>query len=289
MSTTDLDINDSLDLEEPPPTDPSPGTERGAERAVLPRINNPEDDLETRLAWLAAEVRSTSAESAKERRKKSILAAREYKTAFVPAPTRIPTDLSLPKVSLALGVNPQIEPTLNHRRAAENEWEFDISDPEELSRTLPLDPNAAVPDPLPFHSESNTQRSRRHSKFVVALAILGGILIGSLLPRSLTNSINESRYASIPKAKSSATIIAQMTEHYYRAWLANLVKQTQEADGPSEIPEPRIVRPTPPPGVSASPFKKYTPFTFVKPDGSAPAALPESTIRKSNSHKELGF
>ena len=284
MSTTNLDINDNLDLEEPPPTDPSPGS--GG--SVLPRIDNPEDDLETRLAWLAAEVRSTSVESAKKKRQESILSAREYKPAFVPVPTRMPTDLRLPKVSLAQGVNPQIEPTLIRPRVTENEW--DISDPEELSRTLPLDPNASVPDPLPFHQESKAQRHPRHARFVVAMAILGSFLVGSLLPRSWTNSFDESRYIAIPEAKLSATLIAQMTEHYYQAWLSDLAKQTQEANDPSETPAPQIVHPTPPPTLSTlPPNKKYTPFTFIKPKGSTTTAPADSTLRKPNTHKELGF
>ena len=98
---------DEFEEEESPPTDPSPVVETDPTK----RVDNPEDDLEKRLAWLAAEVRSTSAIQAQKKRAESVLEAREYKTALVPSAKEPPKDVDLPKVSFAAGVDSHREPT----------------------------------------------------------------------------------------------------------------------------------------------------------------------------------
>jgi hypothetical protein len=224
MSTTDLDSDKHIDMDEPPPTDPSPGVRR----SPILESKTAEDDLEKRLAWLAKEVRSTSAEHAKKKRAESVLEAREYKTALVPAPTRPPMDIDLPKINLAVGVDPQRDPTLVGRRVSENEWEFDISDDEELSRTLPLDPHAPVPNPLPFRA-SPSNRPWRRRRFVIALGVLVGIVVGALLQRTLVNPATKSSASTIPTAGYIARIAAVKADQRYQDWLTVQALAAQEA------------------------------------------------------------
>lgn len=212
---------DELELdeieEEPPPTDPCPVVKT----TDVQRIDNPEDDLETRLAWLAAEVRSTSAQQAQKKRAESVLEAREYKTALVPTSKESPKDVDLPKVSFAAGVDSQREPTQITKRPSmhegAHEWEFDTADPEELSRTLPLDPNASIPDPLPFDAPRAPKPLSRNRWLIALLGIAGGIFLGTLAYPAVIHSLLRPKYAAIPHLNRGVKEAAYKAEAVYGA------------------------------------------------------------------------
>lgn len=231
MGTKDLAITNDVDMDKEPETDPCP-----AVGPVLPRLDDGEDDLEKRLAWLAKEVRATSAEHAKKKRATSILEAREYKTALVPTSTRIPTDLRLPKVEIAPGVAPQLENTIERRRT-DNEWEVDVAEPEELARTLPLDPHAPVPDPLPFHAPTNTNRPRARGFWVFAGTLLGGIAVGIVLQLSVSQMSQKSGLAAIPRVQRVGDVFLDGAERIHTGVTNALTNHFNAVDQPEEVHE----------------------------------------------------
>lgn len=290
MNTNDVTELEPLDVDELSPTNPD------VQVSVLPRLDNPEDDLEKRLAWLAEEVRSTSAEHAKKKRSETVLEAREYKTALVPATTQPPNDIDLPKVTLAAGVDPQRDPTLVGRRVSEIEWDFDISEPEELSRTMPLDPHAAVADPLPFHAPARARAPARHRTLVVALGTLGGILLGAFLHQSLARYSSESSYANLPPAKRGVGDAAQEAERSYLDWATtrvllapDTVAETQNAD-PRPMPTSSAASV---PSVAGSLFFRWVkpiPSAIPKPVGSAGIHVPAQEKLRSPIYTDtMGF
>jgi hypothetical protein len=267
-----MDTNESIDLDdqdidEPPPTDPCPGSPISA--AI--RVDPSEDDLERRLAWLAAEVRSTSAEQARKKRQESVLEAREYKVATIPASSNRPIDADLPKVSLAAGVDPTREPTLVGRRPPEHEWDFDISDPEELSRTLPLDPHAPVADPLPFHVPRKKNETPRNSFLPV---LVGSCLVsfGALLLQSLVHSSTRAAFDEMPMAKrilAQAAVTAEL--HYDRSETVRMLLPTVNSAESAEKP----------PAASSANMPTVAPtsnlFKYLQPDGPAKRQVAPST------------
>lgn len=274
MNTVEEVSLDEIEFDELPPTDPCPGTPI----TLVPRVDNPEDDLEKRLAWLAEEVRSTSAEYAKKKREESVLEAREYKTAAIPCPTQSPKDVDLPKITLALGVDPQRDPTLIGRRTSEHEWDFDVSDPEELSRTLPLDPHANIEEPLPFPTRTHARTSTPRKRFVVLMAALGGIVLGTVLHRAVMVRVS-SDYATVPYARYGPTIAAQRALERYEDWLTVHALAAQQANASLPRPAPVVTTTAAPPASSAthSPY-----FPFVTPTLKAPRpAHSENAVPKT--------
>jgi hypothetical protein len=214
-----------------------------------------------------------------------VLEAREYKTALVPAPTRPPVDIDLPKINLAVGVDPQRDPTLVGRRMSESKWEFDISDNEELSRTLPLDPLAPVPNPLPF-SASPSKRPWPPRRLVVALGVLVGIVVGAILQRTFVSPATKSAASTVPTAGYIAHIAAVKADQRYQDWLtvqalaaqeAATAQQKQETAEEATVPKPApVLLPegtTPPNSVNPS-MPKHKPAP-------SPAPAPRSKEKPS--------
>lgn len=208
MNTDESIELEEEDFEEPPPTDPCPG--------VLPalsvRIDPSDDDLEKRLAWLAEEVRTTSAEQAKIRRDQTVLERREYKNVPVAVDAKQQQDPDLPKVTLAIGVDPKRDPTLVGRRISEHHWDFDIVDPEELSRTLPLDTQTTRADPLPFQPSMDEPITRRATSARVFLGLFLFFVVGLSL-QHLAHTSTRAAFAAMPMAKKAleqARLLAEL-------------------------------------------------------------------------------
>lgn len=275
MSTDEaIEPEKEVDFEEPPPTDPCPG--------VVPvrsvRIDPSDGDLEKRLAWLAAEVRTTSAEHAKVRREQTVLERREYKSATVSTNNALPQDTDLPKVTLAIGVDPTRDPTLVGRRISEHHWDVDVSDPEELSRTLPLDTQTAIADPLPFHPSSDKPSAERRSsaQFFLGLflALFGGILLQHLAQASIRTA-----FAAIPMAKrvlGQAAIFAELryeqaeTVRLLAPHVANANAQKKEARTSFSVIAP-------PPAPTSTLFKHVIPRNAVREKSSGSNIAPSTS------------
>jgi len=256
MSTDESIKLEEVDFEEPPPTDPCPG--------VLPRqsirVDPSDDDLEKRLAWLAKEVRTTSAEQAKIRREKTVLERREYKNASISTNSKQPQDVNLPKVTLAVGIDPQRDPTLVGRQISEHQWDFDVSDPDELVRTLPLDTQSANAEPLPFRSSADklVAHSGASSRAFIGLCM---VFFGGLLLQYFVHSSARAAFAEIPMAKRSLGYAAMLAESHY-----NSAREAESA----RLLIPQIIQSPPP--------VKNTPELPIAPSAIAPQAAPTSTI-----------
>ena len=264
-----------LDDDESPPTDPSPSVETDHAK----RVDNPEDDLEKRLAWLAAEVRSTSAIQAQKKRAESVLEAREYKTALVPSAKEPPKDVDLPKVSFAAGVDSHREPTQITKRPSTHEWEFDTSEPEELSRTLPLDPNAAIPDPLPFDAPKAPKPQGRNRGLIAMLGIAAGLLVGIVAFPRIQYSFYRDEHAAMPYIHRGLGEAAYVAASRYHEWLQDgelvrlLLPPTISSDSSTVAPESsadEVPAPT-----SYFPFMKSSASAPAKPPPSASVIVPK--------------
>lgn len=260
------------DFEEPPPTDPCPG--------VLPalsvRIDPSEDDLEKRLAWLAAEVRTTSAEQAKIRREQTVLERREYKSVPVSADAKQPQDPDLPKVTLAIGVDPKRDPTLVGRRISEHHWDFDVVDPEELSRTLPLDTQAAIADPLPFQPSMGQSITRRATSARVFLSLFLVFLVGLSL-QHLAHTSTRAAFAAMPMAKrglEQARLRAEL--RYDQAETVWMLAPSSAAA--MNVPEKPITTTS---AFAPGPAPSSTTFKFVIPRGSGQRKSSPTNIASS--------
>lgn len=212
--------------------------EPAPDNATVIRTDPAEDSLEKRLAWLTMEVRTASAEHAKKKRNESVLEARDYKTAAVPIATPQPKDLDLPKVTLAPSVKPSDEPHVVERNGSDAAWHFDVSDPAEVSRTLPIDPRAPIADPLPFRTATRGSTQQSPNWFVTSIAVLGGILIGTLLQRMLPIALS-SEQNRVGIAHGSARIAAFRALERYEDWLTvrSLAAQWKHSRAMSQLPE----------------------------------------------------
>jgi hypothetical protein len=268
MSTDESIELDEVDFEEPPPTDPCPGA---IPRQSL-RVDSAEDDLEKRLAWLAEEVRTASAEQAQIRRDNTVLERREYKNASILADAKQPQDLNadLPKVTLAVGVDPKRDPTLVGRRISEHQWDFDVSDPDDLARTLPLDAQSAIADPLPFHSPPDKLAAHRaaSSRGLIGLSLM---LLGGLL-QYFIHSSSRAAFADIPMAQRKLGQAAMLADARYNSardaeTTRLIIPQIIQSTSANQDPSGSIMAP------SAS-FPSAAPtFRYVKP----PAPFPRKT------------
>ncbi len=272
-----------LDDEESPPTDPSPVVQTSSPQ----RVDNPDDDLEKRLAWLAAEVRSTSAQQAQKKRAESVLEAREYKTALVPAAKEPPKDVDLPKVSFAAGVDSQREPTQIMKRPSTHEWEFNTSEPEELSRTLPLDPNAAIADPLPFDAPRASKPIGRSRAVIAAFGIAAGILLGGVAYPQILHSLYQDKYTLMPQVHGSLDEAADKAWERYNEWRQDgemvqwLVPQPPTSALSTTAPET--------PSIAEFPDASGRYFPYVRPAVSTPKVVrppPQRTVSDPPTHKE---
>lgn len=248
------------DFEEPPPTDPCPG--------VLPalsvRIDPSDDDLEKRLAWLAQEVRTTSAEQAKIRREQTVLERREYKSVPVAVDTKQQQDPDLPKVTLAVGVDPKRDPTLVGRRISEHHWDFDIVDPEELSRTLPLDTQASLSDPLPFQPSMDKPVTRRATSARVFLSLFVFFLVGLSL-QHLAHTSTRAALAAMPMAKRGLEHARLHAELRYDQ--AETVRMLAPSSGATmNVPKEPITTTS---AIAPIPTASSTVFKYVMPRGSS--------------------
>jgi hypothetical protein len=179
-------------------------------------------------------------------------------------------------------VDPHRDPTIVGRRLTASEWEYAISEPDELSRTLPLDTHAPVPNPLPFTAPS-VKRPRRRRKFLLALGVVVGILVGALLQRTLTNTATTSSASTLPSARYGASIAAMEADQRYQDWLTVQSLAAQEAaavpqkPGTAEnVPTPELPSQIVPQG--AKPVNSVRPS--MRQTKSAPATAPAQPNRR---------
>lgn len=261
MSTNEAIELEVDDFEEPPPTDPCPGVIR----ASAIRIDPSDDDLEKRLAWLADEVRTTSAEQAKIRREQTVLERREYKTVPISTEVEQRQDPDLPKVTLAIGVDPKRDPTLVGRRISEHHWDFEIVDPEELSRTLPLDTQATIADPLPFQPSADKPSPQRANSARIFLGLLLVLFIGLSL-QHLAHTSSDAAFAELPMARrglAQATISAELRyDQAETVRLLTLPAPRKAIESEALVPATSTIFAPSPPSPTSTIFK------YVKPHGS---------------------
>lgn len=209
MSTEQQDLQDSAALpnnNELPSGDTRPS-----------RVDPAQDDLEKRLAWLTKEIRAAGAEAARKKRSQSVLEAREYKTAAVPGAAPTPRDLDLPKVTLGPGLKPADDPSTVERNGSDGAWHVDVSEPAEVSRTLPLDPRIPIVDPFPFRAPRRAESAGPSNWFVLAISVLGGILMGTFWPYMVPESW--ARRDHVRTAFGGARIAALRADERYEDWL----------------------------------------------------------------------
>lgn len=220
------------------------------------RLDPAQDDLEKRLAWLTKEIRAAGAEAARKKRSQSVLEAREYKTAAVPIAAPTPKDLDLPKVTLGPGIKAADEPATVERNGSDGAWHVDVSEPAEISRTLPLDPRIPIVDPFPFRTPRRGKSQSSSNWFVLALSVSGGILMGTFWQTVMPESWAHRNH--VGTAFGGARIAAMRADERYEDWLtvrALAAQWEHTKTAPKTIEEVPEVAP-----YAAKPASRYFPY-----------------------------